>query len=936
MSEHRRKPPQPSSGGRAAARRAAQQPSGRRAAPSQGSDSASPSVPHGEQRSAGGRAEARRAAQRGGRRRVEADGGRGGRGGGRGGGRRGTGGGGHQDPGHGRRPGGKRLIDYPRRGRDGWQRWVPSWKLVTGAALGFLGTLMGAATIAYAMVGVPNPGKLAKAQNNVYYWDDGTQMVATGGEINRQNVLIEKIPIHMQNAVISAENKTFRTDKGIDPMGIGRALLKMAGGGQTQGGSTITQQYVKNARLGDQSQTLSRKFKELFISMKVNTKMEKPQIMEGYLNSSYYGRGAYGIQAAARTYYGINSSELDPSQSAFLTTLLKSATYYDPAGSVENDPAATPEANLERATKRWKWILDEMVKDKHLDAAERAKYAEFPMPKPVAKNQLLGGQIGYLVDLAKSNFLANNKHVTTDDLALGGYEIHTTFNKDKVNKLEASIQKIYDKHIDPEKRPKTDTHVQFGGASVDPKTGKIVAVYGGTDATKHFTNNANTTGAQVGSTFKPYVLAAAMRDGVRDPRGEKVQGADERTQIDPDKAVYNGKNKLKIRNYDGSVWRDENDMEWLQVNDDDKSYNNMTLREAMIVSANSPFVQLGMDIGISEVRKAAIDSGLLKESLDKSNVPSFSIGISTPSAIRMAGSYATFAAEGVQRDPYSVTEVYKDGRRIYQYKAEPTTAFPSAVANNVTDVLKDVVNEGTGKKARLPGREVAGKTGTTDGNKSAWFVGYTPQLSTAIDMYRLDDDEKNKNRTFLEMFGTGNQPKIHGSSFPSEIWQDYMSAALKGAEVLRFPKPESVGEAFWGGGATSPPPTPKAPPTPTEKETTAKPSSPSQPTTPQTSESCDPWEDWKCGNDNGGRNDGGSDNGGLTDGGLTIGGPGNGGSDNEGSDNGGSDSGRPGSGGPGSGGPSNGSSGTNAGSQGSGSGTNAGVQGTGSGGGVGN
>ncbi|MEU9604089.1 transglycosylase domain-containing protein [Streptomyces sp. NPDC048057] len=864
MSEHRRKPPQAQNGGRAAARRAAQQPSGRRAAPSPGPEPAA----HGEERPYGGRAEARRAAQRGGRRRVDGAAGGGGRGG-RGGGRRGAGAGGHQEPGRGGRPGKKRLIDYPRRNKDGWQRWVPSWKLVSGLALAFLGTLMGAATLAYAMVGIPDPDKMAKAENNVYYWDDGTPMAATGGEVNRQNVDISQIPEHMQKAVISAENKTFETDSGIDPKGISRALVNMAKGEQTQGGSTITQQYVKNAVLADQSQTLSRKVKELFISIKVGANEEKPDIMAGYLNTSYYGRGAYGIQAAARTYFGVNAIDMNESQSAFLTTLLKGATYYDPAGSVDIDPAATPEANLKRVTKRWAWVLDEMVKDGHLSKEKRATFTALPKVEPVAKGAKLGGQIGYLVDLAKANFISQHKQVTADDLALGGYEIHTTFNKKKIQQLEAAVKKAYDENIDPKKRPETDTHVQFGGASIDVESGKIVAIYGGADATKHFTNNANNTGAQVGSTFKPYVLAAAMRDGVRDPGKPADQSDSDRTRVDPDKGGYSGKNKLTIKKYDGSTWRNEKGEEWRQVNDGDQSYDEMTMREAMIESANSPFVQIGMDIGIPKVREAAIDSGLLEESLNKADVPSFSIGISTPSAIRMASSYATFAAQGEQREPYSVASVKKNGRVIYKHKDNPKGAFDPAVANNVTDVLKDVVTEGTGKNAQVKGHEIAGKTGTTDGNKSAWFVGYTPKLATAIDMYRLDDDETKKNRAFLEMFGTGGQKKIHGSSFPSDIFADYMGDALKGQKSLKFPKPEPIGEAVWGGGASSPPPSPSTTPSKKESEkpsnTPSKETSSSGPSKPATSasQSCDPWDNWNCnGNGNNGNDNNGNDNGG--------------------------------------------------------------------------
>ncbi|HET6357724.1 transglycosylase domain-containing protein [Streptomyces sp.] len=865
MSEHRRKPPQPQGGGRAGSRRAAQQPPGRRAAPSRGSTSGSPSASYGEERPYGSRAEARRAAQRGGsRRRVDEGPGSGH--GGRGGGRRGGGGGGYDGPGRGRggRPSKKRLIDYPRHNKYGWRRWVPSWKLVTGLTLGFIGSLMAAATIAYAMVEVPDPQLTAKAQNNVYYWADGTQMAATGGEINRQIVPISEIPEDMQNAVISAENKTFKNDSGIDPMGIARAVKNMATGGRTQGGSTITQQYVKNAMLGDQSQTLTRKVKELFISIRVGTDLEKPEIMAGYLNTSYYGRGAYGIQAAARTYWGKDAKDLNAGQCAFLASLLKGATYYDPAGATDIDATATPEANTARAVERWSWILDEMVKDQHLTPVERAKFTKFKMPNPITKKAQLGGQVGYLVDLAKSYFLNNNDQgIDATRLSQGGYAIHTTFDKVKVKKLAESVKKVQDANIKPKKRPDTDTHVQFGGASVDPKTGAIVAIYGGENATKHFTNNANETGAQVGSTFKPFVLAAAMRDGVRDPELGPEQGTSERKIVDPDKSKYSGKNKLKIKDYDGSVWRNEKQQEWLQTNDGGESYGDIDLREAMVHSANSPFVQLGMDIGIPTVRQSAIDAGLLESSLNKSNVPSFSIGISSPSAIRMAGAYATFAANGKQNDPFSVTRVENEGKTVYEHEVKPKQRFTTAVASNVTDVLRSVVDEpeGTGKNARIPGRQVAGKTGTTDGNKSAWFVGYTPQLSTAIDMYRLDDNEKNKKRKFLEMYGTGGQDKIHGASFPSEIWQTYMSDALKGQPVEPFPEPESIdGEAVWGGGASSPPPSPTATPSGTPSSTPSNTPSGFPSGKPSPSQSCDPWRDFTCGTTggNGGNGSGGS------------------------------------------------------------------------------
>jgi membrane peptidoglycan carboxypeptidase len=770
-------------------------------------------------------------------------------------------------PGRGRgrpAPGRKRLIDYPRADKYGWRRWMPSWKLVAGLFVGFIGSLVAVAGIGYAMVGVPKIDETAEAQNNVYYWKDGSQMVATGGETNRQIVDRSQIPEAMRWAVISQENKTFYQDSGIDPKGIARAVFNMARGGQTQGGSTITQQYVKNAMLNDQSQTISRKFKEIFVAVKVGAELDKDDILDGYLNSSYYGRNAYGIQAAARAYFDKDAIKLNPGECAFLAAMLKGPTYYDPAGAVSIDPSATEEANRKRALRQMQDTLNKMVEYKHLDPVERAKYATLPAWKNPRSNTQLSGQIGYLVDLANSYVITHSKEtgITQDKLQQGGYSIYTTFDKKKVDELTKAVSKVYKANIKPEKRPDTDTHVQFGGASVNPGTGAIEAIYGGADATKHFTNNADQTGAQVGSTFKPFVLAAAMTWGVRDPDLGSSQAQDERTIVSP-KSLFSGKNKLKIENYDGSVWKNEKGEEWLQTNDGQVSYGTppnykIDLREAMRESVNSAFVQLGMDVGLDKVKEAAVNAGVKESTLAGTTFPSFSIGISDPSAIRMAGAYATFAASGKQREPFSVQKVTSKEGVVYTHKTVTNQAFTSKVADNVTDVLKTVVEKGTGTAAQLDGREVAGKTGTTDGNKSAWFVGYTPQLSTAITMFRYPDDETQKNRTFLEMFGTGGQEKIHGASFPAEIWHDYMEDALKGLPGEKFPNPEPIGEVLNEDPIPSPTPSvtesekasPSPSPTPSETETEPSPSP---------SETCTSFFD--CDNTSGGANGGGTEGG---------------------------------------------------------------------------
>lgn len=497
----------------------------------------------------------------------------------------------------------------------------------------------------------------------------------------------------------------------------------------------------------------------------------------------------------------------------------------------------------------------------------------FPQDPEPAVQRPVGGQIGYLVDTAKG-YILNNTDISQKKLEQGGYEIHTTFDKNKVKELEKAVAKVRKENIKPDLRPKTDTHVQFGGASVNPKSGAIEAIYGGVDATKHFTNNADVTGAQIGSTMKAYVLAAAMTWGKRDPELDGDQAQDERTIVSP-KSLYSGKNNLKIKDYDGQVWTNEKGEEWLQANDDDASYGSapkyqIDLREAMRISANSAFVQLGMDVGLDRVKEAAVEAGLKESSLAGTSFPSFSIGISDPSAIRMAGSYATFAASGKQNDPFSVKTVEYEGLTSFDHDeiADPKRAFTSEVADNVTDVLKTVVDEGTGTSAQLTGREVAGKTGTTDGNKSAWFVGYTPQLSTAISMYRMDDDESNKNRTFLEMYGTGGQETIHGASFPAEIWHDYMEDALKNEPAVDFPEPQPIGVIV----NDDPDPTPTPTPTESEEEIPDEPSpTPTESEilpSPTPSETCRNPFDPTC-EDTGETNTGGTDTGGTV-GGVTA------------------------------------------------------------------
>ncbi len=752
-------------------------------------------------------------------------------------------------PGRGRgryEPRKKRWIDYPRSDRDGMRRFVPSWKQVTGCFIGFFGALVAVAGIAYAMVEIPTVDKIKDNQSNVFYWDDGkTQMASTGGKENRQIVAIDQIPQHMQDAVISAENATFETDSGVDPMGIARAMFNMATGGETQGGSTITQQYVKNTYL-DQSQTVSRKAKELFISIKVGTKMDKDDILAGYLNAAYYGRNAYGIQAAAHAYFGVDSLELTLPQSAFLASVLKGPNLYNPDGGV--GPSAAKNLNRERVEKRWSWTLDRMVEVGRLSQSDRDKITKFPEIED--RKSPLAGQTGYLLDIAKEE-AAKKLDISVEDLDKGGYKIYTTFNEKKVKALEGAVAKTR-----KEQGKRFDKLVQFGGASVEPGSGQIKAVYGGAGYDKgYYVNNARTQGVPVGSTWKPFVLASAMENGTVQSGYEPISPmsrylADDNTVIryPSGKPVPDGK---------GGGFRQQNE-------EDGVKFGYVTLKFAMQKSINVPFAQLGMDVGLEQTQDTAKALGIPESSFDKGNLTnvSFSLGTSTPDALALASSYGTFAASGERFEPYSVTKVEKGGKELDGF-AKPTAkdAIDPEVADGVTEVLENVVQNGTAsKKLKDIGFPSAGKTGTTDDNLSAWYAGYTPELSTAIGVFR-SDPEVGK---LLRITGDKSD-SIHGGEVPAQVWKDYMLQGTKGEEHTDFPDASDIGEVI------DPSPSPTPSPSASEENPDPKPShgkpEPSLPVEP--TESCNPW-DFAC-QTNGGNGNGGSDNGGTDTGGTTGG-----------------------------------------------------------------
>ncbi|MFE6056502.1 transglycosylase domain-containing protein [Kitasatospora sp. NPDC056446] len=724
------------------------------------------------------------------------------------------------------KPGKKRFIDYPRFGKTGIRRWLPSWRQWLSGFLLVFGCFVGLVFYLYQTTEVPQLNKLVQDQNTIYYWADNTEMTRKG-QTNRQIVELQDISPNLQNAVIAAENQDFRTDSGIDPKGMLRAVYNMAKGGETQGASTITQQYVKNAYLS-QEQTLSRKVKEFFITLKINQDQDKNEILKGYLNTSWFGRGANGAQAAAQAYYGVNAKDLDLCQSAMLAGLLKGAAYYDP----------TNPNNKERAEGRWSWILDNMVKIKAVTPEERAKCSTFPAPIPLKPSSNMNGEISYLVDTANKYVLNNDKGITQQVIDKGGLKIYTTFEKDKVDALKKAVDDVKAENLNPQKRPDNDTNIQFGSASIRPSDGAIVALYGGDGVENgHFDNNADASGVQVGSTFKPFVLATAMQVGVQTAKGD--DGKPKRINAD---SRYMADDLSEIHKADGSLVIGDDGKPYRQKNEDASKHGYVSLRQAMQYSYNVPFVQLNQDVGGQNVADIAVQMGVKKESLADPKTATFPLGTSTISPIRMATAYGTLAASGKESEPYSVTKVDLNGvDRPGFGKKDPKVALEPAVADNVTDVLVNVAAKGTGTKTKDLGRPVAGKTGTTDQNKSAWWVGYTPQLVTSVAMWR-EDPSKHERQS---LNGTGGKESIHGGDIPTDVFTRYMKVALANEKKLDFPTPQPVGTAVDSSGAPStattvPSPTMTDTPPPAQSQA---PQQPNQPLPPQPTQTCVPGVD---------------------------------------------------------------------------------------------
>jgi penicillin-binding protein 1A len=618
---------------------------------------------------------------------------------------------------------------------------------------------------------------------------------ATGKEIGVLRKFDTSIPVQasdipevLKQAVVSVEDKRFYSHGGIDPIGAVRALwADLRGKRVVQGGSTITQQYVKNVYTSGE-RTLARKIREAVLASQLDRKVTKDEILYRYLSDIYLGGGAYGIGAAAESYFKKPVNDLNASESAMLAGLISAPSDFEP----RSNPI---QAEINRV-----FVLDEMLKQGRIDPVTHsqavAAHLFFPSPeKPTPDGpativnplELQSATQPYYVDYVRRYLSAK---YGADIVYRGGLRVETALDPKLQTLAEDSVNKALSG---------TSAPLEMALVTVEPGTGYVRAMVGGRDFGKSQVNLAlgncpedyvapkegpiclsgGGSGRQPGSSMKPMTLARAYEEG-----------------IGPGK-VYSGPGTYTVPNCRGA--------DCTIHNVESGSYGSISLKQATAFSVNTVFAQLILDVGIKDTAEMAHRLGLtmvpadgiqqIGESKGEGYGVSLTLGAAEESPLDMASAYSVFAARGVQYAATPIVKVTDAKGRVLEdnTKRQGKRVLAEAVADNVTDALKGVINGGTGNGASIGRTDgQAGKTGSTENNADAWFVGYTPALSTAIWMGYSDSNQK----SLKNIKGVST---VYGGTIPASTWKDYMGQALKSAPPADFPKPAALSGDIGAG-----------------------------------------------------------------------------------------------------------------------------------------
>lgn len=647
-----------------------------------------------------------------------------------------------------------------------------------------------AATVVAMTRGMPALAALEKrplAQTTLVYDRDGRVIAQLHGATNRVVVGSSQIPERMKQATVAVEDKRFYTNHGVDFQSIVRAALAdLRTGHIVQGGSTIAMQYVKNAYLGNEGDTLQRKVREAVLAWELENQWSKDRILTAYLNTVYYGNGAYGVQAAAETFFHERASKLTLAQAALLAGLPQDPAYYSP---VYNPRDALARRDL---------VLQQMQQQGYIATRQLLRAEKGPLR---VYSQPPAGQVApasYFVEYVTQQLV---KKYGATQVFEGGMRVYTTLDLQWQEAAIAAIKGTLNQPGDPASAVVT----------IDPANGQIRALVGGLDFKKQQFNLAYQARRQPGSAMKPFVLAAAIE-----------QGANPAT-------TYYDSHPLHITFPNGAP-------PWDVTTFDGTAYGPSNLVQATIRSDNTVYAQLVLDVGPQNVVRLAHKMGITSP---LQAVPSIALGSQVVDPLELASAYATFAAEGVRHAPTAITKiVLPGGHTEHVAPSRGVRVMPAGVAYVVDKILEQNVQMGTGVAALIPGRPVAGKTGTTSNFTDAWFCGFTPNLTSVVWV----GYPQNTQRSMADVHGI----QVVGGSFPAEIWHAYMLTATAPLRAIDFAQPTVMPTytpwhgKYAIGGPLAPAVSPSATSTPSRAPTPSVPPSPTGGPTPRPSPSGTP------------------------------------------------------------------------------------------------
>ncbi len=605
----------------------------------------------------------------------------------------------------------------------------------------------------------PLPGDLpdqrpqVEAVPSVAFDTYGNQIAVFRGFDRTVSIDIGDVPEIVNLAVIAIEDQRFYEHNGVDLVGVARAArVNLELGEIVQGGSTITQQYIKNTYLSGE-RTFERKFREALLATELEEQLTKEEILFGYLESSYFGAGAYGIGAAAEVYFAKPVSDLDISEAATLAGLLQAPT------------RLSPRVDIEAAESRRRLVLQAMLDQDIITLQEHEREAARTLWSATDPNRPGGtvtvvappppnGASAYphFVDWIEAQLIED---LGPDLLYRGGLRIQTT--------IDPLLQRAAERAVSA-RLENTEYPVEMSLVSIEPVTGRVVAMVGGRDYEASQVNLATggSTGFQPGSSFKPIVLAEAFSQG-----------------IGPD-TIYPAPAEWIVPGCIGT--------QCTLSNYDFADRGDISLREATRASVNTVFAELVTDVSVDRTVRLARSLGLERLDENINYGPSLALGSAETSTLEMASAYGTFANSGMRATPIGVVRVIdsNDNVIIDRTARGGTRVLSAAVADNVTDVLVDVVTSGTGQRAAVSGHPIAGKTGTGQEYRAAWFVGYTPTLATAVWMGHADG--------LASLRNVNGVPRVTGGSHPAVAFSDFMSDALARVEPQAFPPPPDLAQ----------------------------------------------------------------------------------------------------------------------------------------------